>query len=93
MTSLHLLLWIAGGILLQIALYMGVGFWRHWQAYRALRSVAKAFDLPVKLDPDPVSKASAADSAGSDRTSVLASVAILPTKFLRTLTDSRLAQA
>ena len=68
MTSLHLLLWIAGGILLQIALYMGVGFWRHWQAYRALRSVTKAFDLPVMIDPDPVSKASAAAAWAGLRT-------------------------
>ena len=40
MTSLYLLLWIAGGILLQIAVYLAIGFWRHWQAYLALRSGA-----------------------------------------------------
>jgi len=47
MTSLNLLLWIAGGILLQIAIYLGVEFWSHWQEYWALRSVAKEFDLTV----------------------------------------------
>ena len=52
MTSLHLLLWITGGILLQIALYMGFGFWRHWQSYQALRSVAKEFDLAVPPSAD-----------------------------------------
>ena len=52
MTSLYLLLWIAGAILFQISLYMGVGFWRHWQAYQALRRVAKEFDLPI--DPVPM---------------------------------------
>lgn len=59
MTSLHLLLWIATGILLQIALYLGIVFWRHWQSYRALRSVADEFDLPVPAEvaPEPVPKA------------------------------------
>ena len=37
MTSLYLLLWIAGGILLQLAIYLGIGFWRHWMDYLALR--------------------------------------------------------
>lgn len=60
MTSLHLLLWITGGILLQIALYMGFGFWCHWQSYQALRSVAKAFDLavpPAADVPEPTAAA------------------------------------
>ncbi|MEO8119399.1 MAG: 2Fe-2S iron-sulfur cluster-binding protein [Rhodoferax sp.] len=47
MTSLYLLLWIATGILLQIAVYLGVGFWHHWQGYQALRNVAAEFDLAV----------------------------------------------
>jgi ferredoxin-NADP reductase len=47
MTSLYLLLWIAGGILLQIAIYLGIGFWRHWQGYQALRNVAAEFEIPV----------------------------------------------
>ena len=37
MTSLALVLWIAAAILLQIAVYLGSGFWNHWLEYRALR--------------------------------------------------------
>jgi ferredoxin-NADP reductase len=37
MTSLHLLLWIVGAILLQLAIYLGIGFLRHWQTFDALR--------------------------------------------------------
>ncbi|MDP2678471.1 MAG: 2Fe-2S iron-sulfur cluster-binding protein [Rhodoferax sp.] len=47
MTSLYLLLWIAGGVLLQLALYVCIGFWRHWQAYQALRHVAAEFEIAV----------------------------------------------
>ncbi|MEI8156536.1 MAG: 2Fe-2S iron-sulfur cluster-binding protein [Burkholderiales bacterium] len=50
MTSLYLLLWIAGGVLLQIAIYLSVGFWRHWQGYRALRNVAAEFEISVNPD-------------------------------------------
>jgi ferredoxin-NADP reductase len=53
MTSLYLLLWIAGGVLLQIAIYLCVGFWRHWQAYQALRNVAAEFDITVNPDAAP----------------------------------------
>jgi ferredoxin-NADP reductase len=48
MTSLYLLLWIAAGVLLQLAIYLGISFWRHWLGYQALRSSAAALDLPVK---------------------------------------------
>ena len=48
MTSLYLLLWIVSGIVLQVAIYLGIGFWRHWQEYQALRSCAVEFNLPVK---------------------------------------------
>jgi len=51
MTSLALLLWIASGIVLQLAIYLGIGFWRHWQDYQALRHRAAEFNLPV--DPLP----------------------------------------
>lgn len=47
MTSLYLSLWIAGGILLQVALFLGVGFWRHWQTYQALRNVATELNIAV----------------------------------------------
>jgi len=50
MTSLTLLLWIAGGILLQIAIYLCIGFWRHWGSYQALRNVAQQFDIAVSSD-------------------------------------------
>lgn len=36
MTSLTLLLWIAAGILLQLAIYLSFVFWRHWTNYQAL---------------------------------------------------------
>ena len=49
MTSLQLLLWIVGVILLQLAVYMGVGFWRHWQDYEALRTTVADGGLPVTL--------------------------------------------
>jgi ferredoxin-NADP reductase len=61
MTSLYLLLWIAGGILLQIALYAGIGFWRHWQTYQALRNVTAELEVAVNPDAAPaVKQASAA---------------------------------
>jgi ferredoxin-NADP reductase len=50
MTSLNLLLWIALGILSQLAIYLGFSFWRHWQDYRALRTSAEELNLPVKED-------------------------------------------
>lgn len=53
MTSLYLLLWIAGGILLQLALYVCIVFWRHWQAYRALRKVAAESDIAVHPEAAP----------------------------------------
>lgn len=40
MTSLTLLLWIVAGIALQLAVYLGIGFWRHWQNYQALSESA-----------------------------------------------------
>ena len=38
MTSASLLLWIVLGFALQLALWLGVNFWRHWGEYQALRS-------------------------------------------------------
>ena len=37
MTSLELLLLIAGVAALQLAIYLAIAFWRHWRAYLALR--------------------------------------------------------
>lgn len=47
MTSLTLLLWIALGIALQLALWLGIGFWRHWLDYQALRRGVAAPERPV----------------------------------------------
>ena len=55
MTSLHLLLWIAGGVLLQVAIFACIEFWRHWQSYQALRKVAADFEIDV--NPDAVAAA------------------------------------
>ncbi|MDO8925577.1 MAG: 2Fe-2S iron-sulfur cluster-binding protein [Sideroxyarcus sp.] len=38
MTSSSLLLWIAFGIALQVAIWLGIEFWRHWLEYQGLRS-------------------------------------------------------
>jgi ferredoxin-NADP reductase len=51
MNSLSLLLWIALGIGLQVALYLGIGFWRHWQEYQALQGRDQELNLPP---PQPV---------------------------------------
>ena len=47
MTSLALVLWIAAAILLQIAVYLAIGFWNHWLEYRALRHRAEELNLPA----------------------------------------------
>lgn len=44
MTSVFLLLWIVLGISLQLALWLGVSFWRHWSEYQALRTGLQASD-------------------------------------------------
>jgi len=48
MTSLSLLLWIALGVFLQVALYLAIGFWRHWQEYQTLRG-----GVPTPVEPQP----------------------------------------
>lgn len=47
MTSLSLLLWIASGIVLQLAIYLGVGIWRKWMDYQALPRRGVELDVPV----------------------------------------------
>lgn len=49
MNSLSLLLWIGGGVLLQLAIYLGYRFWRHWLDYLALRRNAGELSIPVKV--------------------------------------------
>jgi len=36
MNSLSLLFWIVSGILLQLTIYLGIVYWRHWMDYHAL---------------------------------------------------------
>ena len=58
MTSLNLLLWIALGIALQLALWLGIGFWRHWGEYQVLKH-----GLPLPGAADPVPAAAPAEPA------------------------------
>jgi len=55
MTSLSLLLWIALGIVLQLAIYLGIGFWRKWMDYQDLPRRGVESDVPV--DQNKLSKA------------------------------------
>jgi ferredoxin-NADP reductase len=60
MTSLHLLLWIIGGLLLQLTIYLSYGFWRHWLDYLALRRSALDLSIVVKaLESDDEQQAAA----------------------------------
>lgn len=47
MTSFSLLLWIASGIVLQLAVYLGIGFWRNWMDYQALPTRDVGLDVLV----------------------------------------------
>jgi ferredoxin-NADP reductase len=49
MSSLSLLLWIVGGILLQLAIFLGYRFWQHWLDYLALRRSARELNIPDKV--------------------------------------------
>lgn len=51
MTSLSLVLWIAAGIALQVVLWLGIGFWRHWGEYQALRAGLRSGDGAAALSP------------------------------------------
>ncbi|MDP1635754.1 MAG: FAD-binding oxidoreductase, partial [Gallionellaceae bacterium] len=50
MTSFTLLLWILSGIVLQLAIYLGIGFWRHWRNYQTLSESAAESGLTVSLE-------------------------------------------
>lgn len=54
MTSLQLLLWIVGVILLQLVAYLGIVFSRHWLSYQTLRLSIESGDLPAAPTPDPL---------------------------------------
>jgi ferredoxin-NADP reductase len=47
MTSFSLLLWIALGIVLQLAIYLGIGFWRKWMDYQSLPTRGMGLDVQV----------------------------------------------
>lgn len=47
MTSFQLLVWITAGILLQLAVYLIVVFWRHWASFLALRQQVVELDIEV----------------------------------------------
>jgi len=48
MTSLSLLLWIVSAIALQLAMFLGIRYWRHRLDYHALRSRGEELGLPVQ---------------------------------------------
>ena len=50
MTSLSLLFWIVSGILLQLAIYLGIVYWRHWMDYHALPNRGEDLNLTVGRD-------------------------------------------
>lgn len=58
MTSLQLSSWIAASVALQLAVYLSIGFWRHWTAYLALRH--KVVDLDLEDGPLEVADATEA---------------------------------
>lgn len=50
MTSLTLLLWIISGILLQLAIYLSIVYWRHWKNYQALPAYGDALNPNIAED-------------------------------------------
>lgn len=60
MTSFSLLLWIAIGIALQVALWLGIEFWRHWREFQGLRSrmpLQESSVAPVEPSSEPATVA------------------------------------
>jgi ferredoxin-NADP reductase len=47
------LFWIVVGIALQLAIYLGISFWRHWLEFRTLQGRAVELNLPVAQDVTP----------------------------------------
>ena len=52
MDSLSLLFWIVSGILLQLTIYLGIVYWRHWKDYHALPN-QEALNLTDGGDKSP----------------------------------------
>ena len=63
MTSLSLVLWIAAGILLQVVLWLGIGFWQHWGEYQALRAGLRPGDGAAALSPPTLQPAASEPAA------------------------------
>ncbi|MBS1191290.1 MAG: oxidoreductase FAD/NAD(P)-binding domain protein [Rhodocyclaceae bacterium] len=61
MTSLHLLLWIAFGIALQLAIFLAITFWRHRQDYAALKERASD-GTPMPASQTPAARPSGVES-------------------------------
>jgi ferredoxin-NADP reductase len=61
MTSLGLLLWIVSGIAAQVALFLAISFWQHWQEYLAIKDAGPvaAVTPPVSTESEAVSSAAA----------------------------------
>ncbi len=51
MTSFSLLLWIVLGIALQLALWLGISFWRTWREYQSLRGGMPGQVVPAEATP------------------------------------------
>ena len=79
MTSLTLLLWIGLGIALQVTLWLGIGFWRHWLEYQALRS-----GLPSKAE---ISRPVAAPAEARELANVAAWRGLRPFRVERKLIE------
>ncbi len=62
MTSLSLLFWIVGGILLQLTIYLCIEFWHHWRNFQTLRTAVIEEGLPIQAHatPDAAEPAAAA---------------------------------
>lgn len=53
MTSLSLLLWIVAAIVLQVAIFLAIGFWHHWRNYQSLRGSLAAYLAGPAAPPEP----------------------------------------
>lgn len=53
MTSLYLLLWIMGGITLQLVVYLAIKFWHHWATYQAMAARLTNGQTPPPIQTNP----------------------------------------
>lgn len=64
MTAIKLALWISAGVGIQLAIFLGYSFWRHWQLFLSLRDVAARPRFPDVEDAVSESPALPAAWAG-----------------------------